>query len=114
MATYLHFTLTGFSKTVKSRGHKTTGIWVNYPEGSVGGYLLTLYINWIFKNLQKPDTKPQAFRWITQRALWVATYLHFILTGFSKKKKIGHTSTDILVNYPEAFLGGYLPTFYIT
>ena len=63
VATYLHFTLTGFSKNIKSRRHTTTGIWVNYPEGSVGGYLPTFYINWIFKNLQKPDTKPQAFRW---------------------------------------------------
>ena len=81
MATYLHFTLTRFKKNVKSRRHTTTGIWVNYAEGSVGGYLPTFYINWIFKNLQKPDTKPQAIRWITQQTPWVATYLHFILTG---------------------------------
>ena len=59
VATYLHFTLTGFSKNIKSRRHTTTGILVNYPEGSVGGYLPTFDINWIFKNRQKPRTHKQ-------------------------------------------------------
>ena len=44
----------------------------------------------------------------------MATYLHFILTGFSKKKsKAADThAQDILVNYQEGSLGGYRPTFY--
>ena len=111
---------------------------MDYPAGSLGGYLPTFYINWIFKkkkkrthkhihfsqlprgflgwlptyilyyiDFQKPskaaDTQAQAFMWITQRAPWVATYLYFILTGFSKTaKNRGHTSKGILVNYPGA------------
>ena len=44
----------------------------------------------------------------------MATYLHFILTGFSKKKsKAADThAQDILVNYQEGSLGSYRPTFY--
>ena len=50
-----------FSKTKSSR-HIITGIYVDYPEGSLGGYLPTLYINWIFKKPPKAaDTQAQAF-----------------------------------------------------
>ena len=34
--------------------------------------------------------------WITHRAPWIATYLHFILTGFSKQLKAENTQ-------PQAF-----------
>ena len=51
-------------------------------------YIPTFYINWIFKKKQKAEnTKPQAFKWITHRAPWIVTYLHLILTIFSKKAK---------------------------
>ena len=46
MATYLHFILHRFSKTVKIRRHTSTGIYVDYTEGSLGGYLPIFYINW--------------------------------------------------------------------
>ena len=73
VATYLHFILTEFSKTVKSSGHTSTGILVNYPEVFLSGY--------------RKKSQPQAFRSITQRVPWVATYLHFILTAFKKRSK---------------------------
>ena len=48
------------------------------------------------KQSKAADTEAQAFWWITQRALWVATYLHFIVTGFSKTAKSRrHTCTGI-------------------
>ena len=43
----------------------------------------------------------------------MATYLHFIFTGYSKTiKSHRHKGTGILVNYSDVFLVGYLPTFY--
>jgi hypothetical protein len=80
VATYLHLILTGFSKTAKSRRHTSTGILVNYPDAFLGGYLPKFYINWISKTIKRGGTQAQAFRWISQRAPWVATYLHLILT----------------------------------
>ena len=114
VATYLHLMLTRFKKKrQKPQTHKHS--YFSELQKGFLGRLQTFYIYWIFFKLSKAtDTQAQAFRWITQRAPWVATYLHFIYNGFSKSTKIrGHTSTGILVNYPEAFLGGYLPTFYI-
>ena len=108
------FYITLIFKTVKSRRHTSTGIYVDYTEGYFGGYLPIFYINWSFKNRQKPQTYKQSHLVNYQGAPWVATYLHFILTEFSKTAKSSrHTSTGILVNYSEVFLSGYLPTFYI-
>ena len=45
----------------------------------------------------------------------MATYVDIILTGFLKEivKSHIHTSAGISVDYSEASLGGYLPTFYV-
>ena len=55
---------------------------MNYTKAFLGGYLRTFYINWILKkNSKATDTQAQAFCCITQRLPWVASYLHFMLTG---------------------------------
>ena len=130
-ATNLHFILGGFSKTVtatdftqlcclcfsvknRKQIHNHRHIDELFREVLVWLPPWVLYYLGFQKSAKPADTKPQAFGWITQRAPFVATHLHFILTGFLKTaKSCGHTRTGILVNYPEAFLGGYLPTFYI-
>ena len=51
-ATYLPFILTAFLRTAKSQEHASTSILVNYPEASLGGYLPTIFINWILKTVK--------------------------------------------------------------
>ena len=72
------------------------------PRGLCGW--LPTYI--LYKlDFQKPSkaADTQIFRCITQKEPLVATYLHFIISGFLKTvKSRGHTSTGILVHYSGA------------
>ena len=82
------------SQKQKTQNHRHIGA---IHIGFVGW--LPTYILYYLDFQKQPkaeNTKPQAFRWITDRATWMATYLHFILTGFSKTAKSRkHKTTGI-------------------
>ena len=68
---------------------------MDYPEGSLGGYLPTFYIQWIFKKHQNPRThKHRYFSELPRGFLgWLPTYILYKLI-FLKPTKAADTQAQ--------------------